>query len=117
MNIATGQGGFGRPCGSVFKTFTLVTAIKKSISPQQTYVDCNSPATVDGYTLENYDNASYGNRSIAGAFAISSNTGFVRLISSIGVNDVAQTAYDLGVTTDLDPEDRQAPRSRSACRT
>ena len=35
---------------------------------------------------------------------MSSNTGFVRIISSIGVEDVAQTAYDLGVTTDLDPE-------------
>ena len=101
VNIATGQGGGGRPCGSVFKTFTLVTAIKKGINPNSTYVDCSSPATVDGYTLENYGNASYGTRSIASAFAISSNTGFVRLISSIGVRDVAQTAYDLGVTTDL----------------
>ncbi|HAM15961.1 MAG TPA: glycosyl transferase [Eggerthellaceae bacterium] len=103
VNIATGQGGGGRPCGSVFKTFTLVTAIKKQINPNSTSVDCSSPATVDGYTLENYGNTNYGTRSIASAFAVSSNTGFVRLIASIGVNDVAQTAYDLGVTTDLDP--------------
>ena len=102
VNLATGQGGYGRPCGSVFKMFTLITAIKKGIDPNSTYVDCSSPATVDDYTLENYDNASYGTRSIAGAFAISSNTGFVRLIASIGVEDVAQTAYELGVTTDLD---------------
>ena len=101
VNIATGQGGGGRPCGSVFKTFTLVTAVKKGINPNRTYLDCTSPATVDGYTLENYGNASYGTRSIASAFAVSSNTGFVRLISSIGVKDTAQTAYDLGVTTDL----------------
>ncbi|MBR0403838.1 MAG: penicillin-binding protein [Eggerthellaceae bacterium] len=104
VNLATGQGGGGRPCGSVFKMFTLVTAIKKGIDPNSTYLDCSSPATVDDYTLENYDNMSYGNLSIAGAFAVSSNTGFVRLISSIGVNDVAETAYDLGVTTDLDAE-------------
>ena len=101
VNVATGQGGYGRPCGSVFKTFTLVTAIKKGINPNATYLDCNSPATVDDYTLENYDNMSYGIRSIANAFAISSNTGFVRLITSIGVKDVANTAYDLGVETDL----------------
>lgn len=101
VNIATGQGGAGRPCGSVFKTFTLVTAVKQGIDPNNTYLDCTSPATVDGYTLENYDNASYGTRSIAGAFAVSSNTGFVRLIASVGVSDVAQTAHDLGVTTDL----------------
>lgn len=104
VNLATGQGGGGRPCGSVFKMFTLVTAVKDGIDPNMTYLDCSSPATVDGYTLENYDNMSMGTQSIAAAFAASSNTGFVRLISSIGVNDVAQTAYDLGVTTDLDPE-------------
>ena len=101
VNIATGQGGAGRPCGSVFKTFTMVTAIRQGINPNTTHVDCSSPATVDGYTLENYDNTSYGDRTIAGAFAISSNTGFVRLISSIGVKQTAQTAHDLGVTTDL----------------
>ena len=105
VNLATGQGGDGRPCGSVFKMFTLITAIKKGINPNDTYVDCSSPATVDDYTLENYDNTSYGTRSIAGAFAISSNTGFVRLIASIGVDDVAETAYDLGVTTDLHEKD------------
>ena len=109
VNIATGQGGGGRPCGSVFKTFTLVQLIKDGIDPNSTYVDCSSPATVDGYTLENYDNTSYGTRSIASAFAISSNTGFVRLISSVGADRVAATAYDMGVTTDLDPDVTGAP--------
>ena len=104
VNLATGQGGGGRPCGSVFKMFTLVETIKKQISPTATYVDCTSPATVDGYTLENYDNTSYGTRSVAGAFAISSNTGFVRLISSVGVKDVANTAHDLGITSDLNED-------------
>ena len=109
VNLATGQGGGGRPCGSVFKTFTLVESIKQGIDPNSTYVDCSSPATVDGYTLENYANTSYGTRSIASAFAVSSNTGFVRLISSIGVENVARTAYDLGVTTDLDEKAAGAP--------
>lgn len=108
VNLATGQGGGGRPCGSVFKTFTLATAVKKGIDPTKTYVDCTSPATIDGYTLENYGNASYGTRNISGAFAVSSNTGFVRLISSIGVDDVAQTAYDLGVTSDLFEDEAKA---------
>lgn len=101
VNLATGQGGGGRPCGSVFKTFTLVESIKEGINPNATYVDCSSPATVDGYTLENYANTNYGTRSIASAFAVSSNTGFVRLISSVGVKKVANTAHDLGVTSDL----------------
>ena len=104
VNLATGQGGGGRPCGSVFKMFTLAAAVKAKVDPNATYLNCNSPATVDDYTLENYDNTSYGIRSIAGAFAISSNTGFVRLISALGVGEVADTAYDLGVTSDLDED-------------
>ena len=36
VNLATGQGGGGRPCGSVFKTFTLVESIKKQIDPFST---------------------------------------------------------------------------------
>ncbi|MBQ9044050.1 MAG: penicillin-binding protein [Eggerthellaceae bacterium] len=104
VNIATGQGGAGRPCGSVFKTFTMVTAIRQGINPNTTHLDCSSPATVDGYTLENYDNTNFGDRTIAGAFAVSSNTGFVRLISSIGVKQTAQTAHDLGVTIDLEED-------------
>lgn len=109
VNLATGQGGFGRPCGSVFKTFTLATAIKMGIDPNTTYVDCTSPATIDGYKLENYDNGSYGTRTIDGAFAISSNTGFVRLISSVGVKETAYTAYDLGITSNLYEDEAGAP--------
>lgn len=101
VNLATGQGGGGRPCGSTFKVFTLVEAIKRGIDPNSTYLDCTSPATVDGYTLTNINNVNYGTQTIAGALAVSSNTGFVRLISSLGVDAVANTAHDLGVTADL----------------
>ena len=101
VNIATGQGGGGRPCGSVFKMFTLATAIAQGIDPDSTYLDCSSPATVEGYTLENYDNANYGTQTMANAFAISANTGFVRLIASIGVRETAAMAHKLGVATDL----------------
>ena len=101
VNVATGQGGGGRPCGSVFKVFTLVTCIKRGIDPNSTYVDCTSPSTVDGYELQNINNISYGTRTVAGALAVSSNTGYVRLATSVGVVDVASTAHDLGVTSDL----------------
>lgn len=108
VNLATGQGGGGRPCGSVFKVFTLVTAIKMGIDPNTTYIDCTSPATVDGYTLQNINNVSYGTRTIAGALAVSSNTGFVRLITSIGPKEVAKTAHELGVTSDLNEDSAYA---------
>ncbi len=102
VNIATGDGAGGRPCGSAFKVFTLVTALEKKISPQ-TYIDCTSPATIDKYTVQNYDNINYGVRTIARALAVSSNTGFVRLISSIGVNDVAKMAQQMGISSELSP--------------
>lgn len=101
VNLATGQGGGGRPCGSVFKVFTLVTAIKMGIDPNTTYVDCTSPATVDGYTLQNINNVSYGTRTLTGALTVSSNTGFVRLITSIGPSEVAKTAHEMGITSPL----------------
>lgn len=102
VNIATGDGAGGRPCGSAFKVFTLVTALDKKINPQS-YIDCTSPATVDGYTVQNCDNINYGTRTITRALAVSSNTGFVRLISSIGVNDVAQMAKAMGISSELSP--------------
>lgn len=101
VNLATGAGAGGRPCGSAFKVFPLVTALEKGISPNTT-VDCNSPATIDGYTLSNDGNKSYGTRSLASALAISSNTGFVRLIASIGISDVVETAQRMGVKSQLD---------------
>ncbi|NPD31674.1 penicillin-binding protein [Eggerthellaceae bacterium zg-997] len=101
INLATGQGASGRPSGSAFKVFTLAAAIEEGISPQ-TLVDCSSPATVDGYTLQNYDNINYGTRSLSRALAVSSNTGFVRLTASIGANKVADMAKRLGVSSKLD---------------
>lgn len=100
VNLATGQGAGGRPCGSAFKVFTLVEALNQGISPQ-TYVDCGSPATIDNYTLSNYDNINYGTRTIARALNVSANTGFVRLISSIGPANVAETAHKMGVSSAL----------------
>lgn len=89
-----------RSPGSSFKTFTLVGALEEGVSPQ-TMVDCSSPANINGYELENYNGASYGTRTMASAFAISSNTGFVRLSEYIGADRVAETANRMGIETEL----------------
>uniref|UniRef100_A0A7C9KA35 Penicillin-binding protein n=1 Tax=Muribaculaceae bacterium Z82 TaxID=2304548 RepID=A0A7C9KA35_9BACT len=106
-NLATGAGGGGgRPCGSSFKTFTLVAALEEGISPE-TIVDCTSPADIpeteykDDKALKNIDNINYGYRSIKRAFAVSSNTGFVRLQEAIGRAKVLATAEKMGITSDL----------------
>ena len=74
------------------------------IDPNTTYVYCTSPATVDGYTLQNINNVSYGTRTLTGALTVSSNTGFVRLITSIGPAEVAKTAHEMGITSPLNEE-------------
>ena len=99
-NIAT-QG--GRPTGSSFKAFTLAAAIESGISPQST-IDCSNPVTLkNGQTVNNFDNANYGMRTIADATAISSNTGYYRLTEKIGVSKLIEMAHRLGVDAELSP--------------
>ena len=121
-----------RQPGSAFKAFTLATAIKQGISPS-TYIDCTSPAifgsgkdlsgyssdndgSYDNYTsssststdvwrVENFGGADYGIRTIQSAFAISSNTGFARLIREVGAQNVVNTAQAMGITSELEAVD------------
>lgn len=113
VNLATGEGGDpnrpGRPTGSSFKTFTLIAALEAGISPQ-TMLDCTSPAKIPNTeygtsipALENIDNRNYGTRSIARAFEVSSNTGFVRLEMALGIDTVAEVATRMGITSPLNP--------------
>lgn len=99
-NIAT-QG--GRPTGSSFKAFTLAAAIEAGINPSST-IDCSNPVTLaNGQTVNNFDNANYGQRTIEDATAISSNTGYYRLTERIGVSKLIDMAHRLGVDADLSP--------------
>lgn len=106
-----------RQSGSSFKTFTLVASLEEGINPQ-TYVNCsstvligegaNSGSSSNNYSdtsgvwkVSNYGGASYGTRSIASAFAVSSNTGFARLVTAIGPEKVEDVAKRMGIKSDL----------------
>lgn len=91
-----------RQPGSSFKTFTLVTALEQGISPN-TQVSCTAGLELNGYQVENYGGSDYGTRSIAGAFAVSSNTGFVRICAAVGPENVVEMAHRLGIKSELDP--------------
>ena len=91
-----------RQPGSSFKTFTLVTALEQGISPS-TAVSCSSGLELNGYQVENYGGSEYGVRSIASAFAVSSNTGFVRICAAVGPENVVEMAHRLGIQSELDP--------------
>lgn len=93
-NIATSS---GRPTGSSFKAFTLVSAIEQGINPFQDMVNCSSPYTIGDITVHNIFNASYGTTTIQRATALSSNTGYVRLQQKVGTQSVIDTARKLGI--------------------
>ena len=101
VNLATGSGGGGRPAGSTFKTYTLVTAIEQGIDPQTTYVNCSSTAQLPGWNVHNFGYANYGTRTIARGFAVSSNTCFARLAMSMGPEKIVETAHRMGIKSDL----------------
>lgn len=101
VNLATGSGGGGRPAGSTFKTFTLCAAIEAGIDPESTYVNCASTAELPGWNVHNFGYTNYGTRTIARAFAVSSNTGFARLAMSLGPEKIAEMAHRLGIESDL----------------
>ena len=102
VNMATGEGGSGRQPGSSFKTFTLVAALEAGIDPSTT-IDAGQNYEVEGtdQIVHNSGNKDYGTRPISSAFAVSSNTAFMRLIMSVGVDKVIDVAHRMGINSNL----------------
>ena len=77
------------------------TAIEAGIDPETTYVDCSSTAELPGWNVHNFGYTNYGTRTIARAFAVSSNTGFARIAMSLGPEKIVETAHRMGIESDL----------------
>ena len=90
-----------RQPGSSFKTFTLVGCIENRMDPFTTYVGCPTTITLDDWTLSNDSFSDYGTLTVAGAFAVSSNTGFARLCYWLSPMNVAEVAKRMGIDSDL----------------
>lgn len=91
-----------RQPGSSIKPITYATAFKKGYSPGNTILD--APVTFrdqwgNSYSPLNYDGKFRGPISLRTALASSLNTPAVRLLGSIGISDMIQTAKDLGITS------------------
>ena len=93
-----------RQPGSSFKPFVLAAALKKDISPETTYVseDLNFRFQDEYYAIENYDSVERGPISIGEAMAESDNTVFVQLAADVGLENVARTARELGISTPVE---------------
>lgn len=94
-----------RQPGSSIKVATYTTAFKQGFSPGTTILD--SPVSfndgVNIYSPINYDGRFHGPVSIRTALGSSYNIPAVKMLSTVGVDNMIQTAKDLGITTFNDP--------------
>ncbi len=96
-----------RQPGSAFKPFVYVTAIKDGMTAEDTIND--APISFKGsrqgqmWTPKNYDGKYHGVVTLRTALARSLNSATVRLASTVGLENVIQTARDLGIKSELQP--------------
>lgn len=92
-----------RQPGSSFKPFTYVTAFKEGYTPATLLMDV--PTSFPGgagqpdYNPVNYDGKYNGPVQVRFALANSRNIPAVKMLAMVGIKDVLETAYDLGITT------------------
>ena len=104
-----------RQPGSSFKMFNYVTALKKGATPATVVVDARTdftgradptrmgPATC-GYCPENADLQYHGPVTMRQAIRESRNVPAVKFLSQYsGIEDTIQTAHDMGITANIDP--------------
>ncbi|CAA9452356.1 MAG: Multimodular transpeptidase-transglycosylase [uncultured Rubrobacteraceae bacterium] len=95
-----------RQPGSAFKPFVLATALKEFVSLESTYYTSRSLSLDyegETYNVQNYDGIERGRIPLTRALAESDNTVFVQLALDLGLNNVVETARQMGVTAPVDP--------------
>ena len=85
--------------GSTFKPFALAAALEDGIGLYSTW-DGSSPRTIEGYTLQNYGNVSFGTVTLLKATENSINTPYVELGLTVGTENVKKAAIRAGVPKD-----------------
>jgi 1A family penicillin-binding protein len=94
-----------RQPGSAIKPVTYAAGLKKKYTPATLIMDVPTSFPIDGmpdYKPVNYDGKFRGPIQLRYALANSINITAVKMLAMVGVRDMLQTAYDLGITS-LEP--------------
>ncbi|MGH2753416.1 MAG: transglycosylase domain-containing protein [Actinomycetota bacterium] len=101
--------GAGRQAGSAFKPFALAAAIDEGIPLSKVFDAAGSQITIPGadngadYVVQNYEGSSFGKVSLLEATVNSVNIVYALLGQEVGVEDVVETAAEMGIRTPLLP--------------
>jgi penicillin-binding protein 1A len=90
-----------RQPGSAFKPFVYLTALEHGLTPDTVRED--KPINIKGWQPENYGHEYFGPVTLTRALAQSLNTVSVRLTLEVTPMAVVRTAYRLGITSRLEP--------------
>lgn len=82
--------------GSTFKVLTLSAALDSGTTDLDRTYDANSPIEIGGAEVTNYGGDSYGQLSLAEAFALSSNTAFGQVGVEVGADTLVSYANAFG---------------------
>jgi 1A family penicillin-binding protein len=96
-----------RAPGSSIKPVTYATAFKQGFTPGTTILDTPvnfSDEWGNRYAPVNYDGAFHGPVSIRTALGSSYNIPAVKILATVGVDNVVATSTDMGITTFTDPK-------------
>ena len=85
--------------GSTFKPFALTAALEQGITLDSVW-NGDSPQDISGYNVHNYGDNSFGDITLTEATALSVNTVYVTVENDVGVDNVANAAYKLGLPVD-----------------
>jgi penicillin-binding protein 1A len=97
-----------RQAGSAFKTMALMTALRQGVDPDSTSYTSRSPTSINEpstcgapFQIKTYGGVGAGTLSLRQATLKSDNSVYIQLAVDLGPDKIAETAHDLGITSEL----------------